>query len=77
VTKLARFKDTLVHPNSELARLLEAGDSKKIGRHYQKIHNESIARGEFVSRGRKDSKCNYLSIGPCNKCGREHDGDEA
>jgi hypothetical protein len=74
-----RYKGVLCHPGSELEKLLASGkadDLKKAQDLYQKITNDGVARGEFVSRGRTDSKCNYLAIGSCNKCGRHHNGNE-
>jgi hypothetical protein len=48
MSKLTRYKDTLVHPHSELARLIAEGDMKKVEAHYQRISREAIERGEFL-----------------------------
>lgn len=44
--KLTLFQDTLVHSNSELARLI-AHEPHKAAAHYKRLSREAVQRGEF------------------------------
>jgi hypothetical protein len=47
MTGRLRYKDALVHPHSELAKLLAAGETKKAEALYQKVTYEGLERGEL------------------------------